>query len=516
MLDWLRNKKEKVLIFGAGAGGVAFYEAYHFRYNIIGFLDNNLQRQGNQIYKKPVFSPVEVHHLMFDLIIIASDYYKEIYEQLTKELVVNENKIKFFHSYKNNTDHSTWWQCFRKMFKFTCLKLMCKKQGIVSTILYFIYRTQHADNIRLIPLMWLDQCDDNKIHVFREAAESVAYGPRFLKKNTVTKTIILPAISLFRFRGGTITTVMRYIRFSTDKVILERIPTVSTVNADYSFSSVIFHGKTLALVREEAPQNISKGLLINGFNEANYYHLMLEVMSQLQFVNELPLEFSDYPILLSMRSYKIPAIKQFIERVLAGKKIIFLDSLNSYQVDDLLLMNMPNAAIPNLKEEGYFEVSGSYCREESISFIRNIGYDICQKKTSATPERIFLARKAGLRAYNQDEILKALAPLGFVSIYFEDIDFCEQVSIMSGAKIVVGPTGAAWTNLIFAKPKTKALCWMAEEIGNFSCFSNLAAISGVDLDYLTYQAGTKNSRELYYHAYDISVEDIIDWIKNQV
>lgn len=178
---------------------------------------------------------------------------------------------------------------------------------------------------------------------------------------------------------------------------------------------------------------------------------------------------------------------------------------------------MPNGWVPNLKRDAWSDVVNAYSREESIEFIRNVGYEISSdKKSDSFPKRIFLARKGTLRTYNQDEIIEALTPFGFSCIYFEEIDFCQQVMMMANADIIVGPTGAAWTNIIFAKPNTKALCWMAEEWGNLSCFSNLAAISKVDMSYISYCAGTTDSRELYYRKYVIQVSDVIDWVSHRI
>ena len=50
--------------------------------------------------------------------------------------------------------------------------------------------------------------------------------------------------------------------------------------------------------------------------------------------------------------------------------------------------------------------------------------------------------------------------------------------------VIAGPTGGAWTNLIYAQKGTKALCWMTSQYGDFPCFSSLAIYSGVEMRYL--------------------------------
>ncbi len=44
------NKKEKILIFGTGSGGINFFNSCRSRYRVIGFLDNNKQKQGEKLF----------------------------------------------------------------------------------------------------------------------------------------------------------------------------------------------------------------------------------------------------------------------------------------------------------------------------------------------------------------------------------------------------------------------------------------------------------------------------------
>ena len=88
----------------------------------------------------------------------------------------------------------------------------------------------------------------------------------------------------------------------------------------------------------------------------------------------------------------------------------------------------------------------------------------------------------------------------------EDLSFTEQVRTVYHADFIVGPTGAAWTNLIFCKAGTKTLCWMAEEIGDFSAFSTIAHLLNVDMRYLTYKSGVKMTSDLYFHDYHIDID----------
>lgn len=67
------------------------------------------------------------------------------------------------------------------------------------------------------------------------------------------------------------------------------------------------------------------------------------------------------------------------------------------------------------------------------------------------PERVYLSRNKfkNRKVSNEAELLKLLDNYGFKTIYPEELSIEEQASIMHSAKIVIGPHGSAFTNLIF-------------------------------------------------------------------
>src|SRR5699024_2625575 len=83
---------------------------------------------------------------------------------------------------------------------------------------------------------------------------------------------------------------------------------------------------------------------------------------------------------------------------------------------------------------------------------------------------------------------------GFKAVFFEDLNVHEQIYLMQNADFVVGASGAAWTNVIFANPRTKCLTWLGSVWRDFSVFSTLAEIAGADLNYLRYE-----SKSTYFH-----------------
>lgn len=511
------SKKDRILVFGAGSGGANFYKRNRSRYQVQGFIDNNQARQQETLFGKPIHGPHQLATLGYDKIIIASDYFREIHPQLIS-LGIPEKSIEIFNAQVQPEFNlrqrlmSTLWH--------QANELICRAEAPLSALVFwFTYKgwQRSAQPIKRRKLQWLDQTSEFHAHTFRGALESTVQGPTPVGQPPTPTPVTLPAVELHRFVDGRVGTVSRSVELRDGRVIVERVTTTTPRNADYSVAHLHYHGETLALVRSAEPELLEKGVLINGCSETNYYHWVLEILSQLQFISELPAHYDDYPILISRHCEKIPSIKALFDTLDIGRPVVFLDTLLRYEVRDLLLITAPNNMIPNFKNSVSNTATSNFARPESVAYLRERGLSLLGPGTCAlTPRRVFLARKGFLRRYNQDEVIALLQEAGFVPVYLEDLDFTQQIATLAHAEMIAGPTGAAWTNLLFAAPGAKALCWMAEEYGQLSCFSNLASMVGVDMEFITFPTGAQDSRELYYKGYQLDLTHVRAWLHRHV
>jgi capsular polysaccharide biosynthesis protein len=512
----VKENQERILIFGTGAGGSYLYKSIHHKKNIVGFLDNNVQKQGTDFLGTFIYSPNKIAELTFDKIIIASDYYLEIIQQLTHELNVDSNKVEFFHS-ASQESASFIKYLFNKVD--TIIKnLLCHPSKSISHIVYRFINTfsNYLENSTVIELNWLDKNVDNRVHTFRETRESISYGPSFITKKQESKVIIIPEICLYQFKNTQMMTTSGTVITEDNIAISARVPSANSLTADYASGNVIYHSNKRALVRRFSPLSLEKGISISAYSDLNYYHWLLEVLSKIQFLNELPIEYKDYPILVPKQLTNIKNIEIFFSYFKVHNPIVYLESNYAYQVENLLVITSPNYMVANLKGRTCFQIDSNYCSAESLNYIREIALSNINKSQSKTYDRVFLARKNYIRSYNQNNIQKLLLEYDFKSICLEDLTFDEQVRVINQAKYIVGPTGAAWTNLLFAEKGTKALCWMAKEYGDLSCFSNIAKNTGVQLDYIEYVTGANNTRELYYRPYTVNTDQISKWLKENI
>lgn len=510
------NKTKPIaLIFGASKGGESVFQNIQSKYSIIGFIDNNTKIQGENLLRKKVYSPHQLNGLTFDIIIIASDYHTEIKKQLIDDIGIPDKKIVTFNlSLVNNRSFLSKAMNYIPQ---SSVLLLCNIPFVIARyllIIYSFFKKNHKKN-RLRQIIWLDKLESHKVKVFCPEMIGKSFSPHFVGAKQTTSSIIVPEVSLYRFQKAEVMTTVNAVLFDENKIAIGRVPSFPIKKSQYDAGFLSSHGSQSAFIKEYQQEEIEKGIAIIGANDGNYYHWVIEVLCKFQFINELPKEYDNYPVLISEKVLKITAVQEYIKAFNIDRSIYFLKSCINYKVKDLLFISPSNYFVANLRDHHQWTSQSCFFRFNSLSYLRkSVLSEIDKVSHEKKRTKIFLARKGVIRDYNQSEVYDLLKEYGFKSVYLEDFNLHDQVRIMRDAEYIVGPTGAAWTNLIFCSEGTKALCWMAKEINDFSCFSNLAKFSKVDMNYLCYDVGTMCTRTLYYANYSIETKEIKQWLTN--
>jgi hypothetical protein len=82
------NQTTTAVIFGASLSGRSALSAISEQYDVLAFVDNDSKKHGASIQNIPIISPLEIAVLKPDKILIASEFFEQIEEQL-KQLVPN-------------------------------------------------------------------------------------------------------------------------------------------------------------------------------------------------------------------------------------------------------------------------------------------------------------------------------------------------------------------------------------------------------------------------------------------
>ena len=101
--------------------------------------------------------------------------------------------------------------------------------------------------------------------------------------------------------------------------------------------------------------------------------------------------------------------------------------------------------------------------------------------TDTAGRRLLVSRRDARqrRVANEDALYRVLQPLGFEIVTPGELSVREQIATFRAAEIVVGPHGAGLTNLLFARPGTRAVELRSEQMHR-PYFRWIADAAGLD------------------------------------
>lgn len=249
-----------------------------------------------------------------------------------------------------------------------------------------------------------------------------------------------------------------------------------------------------------------EGISISGKFSANYYHIMFEIMIKLLVIERANIS-QNIPLVIDEIVYKTNSFKQLLEILKGtGRNVIVIGPSEIIEFESLYTISSVNIIPPNLKN--FFDVS-----PEDICFDINYLQELrnrllVHKSKKIFSKRIFISRKKTRnRQYNENEVIDLVNLYDFQTISPEDYDLVDQISIFNGADIIVGASGAAFTNILFCKPKCKIICFQPRKV-NIPAFSTIAAIIDAEMRYCLGFARTKD----LHSSYDVDLTMLNDML----
>lgn len=85
-------KQLEIVIFGTGAAGQRVFDNLNKDLKIIGFADNDVQKQNTLLNGLPVFSPQQLEATSAH-VVVASEFYEQIRKSLLEETALDESRI---------------------------------------------------------------------------------------------------------------------------------------------------------------------------------------------------------------------------------------------------------------------------------------------------------------------------------------------------------------------------------------------------------------------------------------
>jgi len=359
---------------------------------------------------------------------------------------------------------------------------------------FSLYNFVRRKNYERVPIAWLD-LDVPPVATLEEAS-SCDISPPCFTHPVDTFQNETPAINLYRFKNAKVSTGLSAV-WANGFLYIDRNTKAENSRANYKAGPLKIFDEKFSLLsqKEEELEGDTEGgvLFLGGSGSANYYHWLIEILPKLFTLNQKLLkEWNITAILVDASVFRIPSFRASLELVLErlslALRVIVAPSGwvlfgNLYYINTFnnILFNSLSGSI--LKNDFYFSKN---ILEKYIDATRRRGVG----GEKATPKRIFLLRQESSvseynkRTYNQTEIFDIFKSFGFIGVHVEKLSFQEQMNLFASASYIVGPSGAAWANLIFCESKARCLSWLNENFQNFSVYSTLAAQAGCDMRFV--------------------------------
>jgi capsular polysaccharide biosynthesis protein len=366
--------------------------------------------------------------------------------------------------------------------------------------------TNHITNITLwaYKLTYTSDMPESQVVLYPKTEAETA-EPKHLNGNQNITSHQLPDIGFLRLKNAVLDPSSPVIRVGNKAVVESTLPETLKESVVYSGRHLHANGGKMVLFQEAEKKTIEKGIALSGSYEKNWYHLLIEILPKLEMVEKLDAQFQAYPLILPASLLELPNIQDLIERLTSNVEVVFMEKLFSYEVADCIFIESPVLAPPKTKGNLVRTPTSQHIRPEIIKSFRSKILNLFTPEELEPrpnePTRIFLARgEYSTRPYNQDEVINVFEKYGFQTIYSDQLLLVEQVRIFFNAECIVGPSGAAWTNILFTRPSTRGLCFIADlpNIQYAAPFSNLAHVFGMDLRYHFEPCNTVNWSNVYY------------------
>ena len=277
-------------------------------------------------------------------------------------------------------------------------------------------------------------------------------------------------------------------------------------------------GGQLLVDRFRGPRmSVDNAIFLGGRDHTNWYHFLVDMLPQLHLANQLPEHLHSWPILVPEQIFRYPSMVEALELFRNHRDMVVVPEwtmVSAQQlvwIDPLELSNLPQHRGPSALDPRFHLL-----HREGMESYRDVYLRHYVEKDPVPTRRLFLAREAGRRDYNQDEALAVAERFGFEPCYPEKLSLGEQVRVFREASHVLGPSGAGFAGLLFAQAGTKALCWQDTRIRAMTILPDLATLNAADYRHIFYTSDESGGlfRSDYVLEPEWLAEKIGQWVES--
>jgi len=222
----------------------------------------------------------------------------------------------------------------------------------------------------------------------------------------------------------------------------------------------------------------------------NYAHWMTEILPKLAFISDYP-ELSNWPILVDdgICDNHIASIRAILPN---SGDLIAIKSHEYVHVNNLINVSPTSYCPHEFREFHSAQANGFqfFFSEEALQRVRHRLRSTFSRFESGRSRHLYLKRTP-LWTYNNRNIdnIEAIEDLlderGIDMLNITGMTLEHQAKLFMNAKLIIAPTGAALTNMLFAPPGCRVLVLAAAYEGaTYDYFHRIAHLLGHDLSFV--------------------------------
>lgn len=244
-------------------------------------------------------------------------------------------------------------------------------------------------------------------------------------------------------------------------------------------------GDTVWVDRKRSPITLPRAIFVGSMAPHNWFHWTIDNLPNFFASRRLPSEFADWPLLVPEDGLSRKVWREAFELAIGDRPYVSVASDQLYSVDRCIVMERVTSPSPRLLSDQ--SVPRIAIHSQGMRDFGSAVVDRITAETKRSAKLLFLTRDDGdVRTYNQEDALSLAKTYGFSPVSLKGVSLIESAAIFREADAIIGPHGAGWAGLLYAKPGLEVVFWSwdGKQVDNW--YENLAHLSQVSFRRLSY------------------------------
>lgn len=309
-----------------------------------------------------------------------------------------------------------------------------------------------------------------------------------------------------------------FVNKDNTNIQIEKFPLTEEGIEDFTSPLICMNYQKSAYIKNfdiSSSQQFDKVLFLGGNGSFNFYHWLIEIAPKLLLIdNSLLLQYGITEFVANKVVQNNANFKYILEVLTQhlNIKLHYLDTDEKFFVKDLYYINAFNLTIYNYIDLPKVYKPSTIFNKILLDKLKSKFLKLKNSNKKINESKIYILRNEqsvsdyNKRSYNEREIFEFFETQGFIGVYPDKLSIVEQIDLFGNATFIVGPSGAAWTNLLFCQAGTKAISWLPQQLQNFDTFSSLANLYEVDMRFIKYATKNKN----FHSSYQLALTEVIN------